>query len=262
MPRGKNPDGTPKRYPTDSRPRKKKNAAPKVAPYRQPAWHERPEILTRLEIVERARLAGNTALQVSRMLGLPYDTVREDFFRLNELWLSRLSRTQEQLRAEAMRKLDLVVASSLETLRMDELYAQAVLFNQPVTLTCPGRQEHRPSELRDRDRIGPHDRETHWGEVFSCTGPHPITKRVYHDEKGSAQYRRVAGQVLQALNTAIMNQARLNGLVIEKKALTDAEGNDLPSALRAILLGEESPGPPVEIREDGMPMRSLDIGLA
>jgi hypothetical protein len=70
-----------------------------------------------------------------------------------------------------------------------------------------------------------------------------MRKRVFRDEKGSASYRRVAGQILQAINSAIMSQARIQGLVVERKALTDTAGRDLPAALKAILLGEELPDP-------------------
>jgi hypothetical protein len=85
-----------------------------------------------------------------------------------------------------------------------------------------------------------------------------MQKRVYHDEKGSAQYRRVAGQVMQAINAAIMAQARIQGLVVEKKALTDGDGRDLPQALRVLLLGDE----PLDMAALPSVSESLDAGLA
>jgi hypothetical protein len=264
MARGKNPDGTPKTYQSDARrrPRESVNAPLPRRPAESPnAWHQNPQILSRLEVVEKHRLAGYSALATSRLLGIDYDTVRDDYVRINELWQARAGRNVEALRAEAMRKLDIVIQNGLETLHNDELYTQAVLFNTPVRVRCAGRQEHRTEQLLMADPLGApgQDTPTTYGEAFSCLVPHEMTRRVYHDEKGAASYRRVAGQVLQAINAAIMNQARLQGLVVEKKALTDSEGHDLPSALRDILLGK-----PVEIRDDGMPApaRSLDVGLA
>lgn len=260
MARGKNPDGTPKTYKSDARraerPRKNQPIPKRPEPS---AWHQNPQILNRLEVVEKHRLAGYSALATSRMMGVDYDTVRDDFARISELWQARAGRNIEGLRAEAMRKLDVVIHEGLETLRMDELYTQAVLFNQPVRLRCAGRQEHRTESLLLSDPLGAPGQTmpTTYGEAFSCLQAHDMLKRVYHDEKGSASYRRVAGQVLQAINAAIMNQARLQGLIVEKKALTDSEGHDLPSALRDILLGK-----PVEIREDGLPVNALDVGLA
>jgi hypothetical protein len=259
--RGKNPDGTPKTYKSDARRRVRTNRASPIprAAYNPQVWHQNPQILSRLEVVEKYRLAGHTAFQTSRLLGMDYSIIKEDYERISELWQARAGRNIEALRAEAMRKLDNVIHEGLETLRMDELYTQAVLFNMPVRLRCQGRQEHRTEQLLLADPLGAPGQQvpTTYGEAFSCLQAHEMTKRVYHDEKGAASYRRVAGQVLQAINAAIMNQARLQGLVIEKKALTDSEGHDLPSALRDLLLGK-----PVEIRDDGMPVRpALDVGL-
>ena len=253
MVRGKNPDGTPKRYPTDER-RKAANrkrprpyveaivigGAPRPPDTPSNEWSRDPFILRRVEQIERLRLAGLSMLETSKQLGLPIQTVVDDWQRLNELWLARVSGTQDALRSEAVRRLDTVIRNGFEVLRMDEAYTQAVLFNMPVLVTCPGRQEHATRDMLLSDPLS-QPIGTSYGEAFSCTESHGMYKRVYHDEKGSAQYRRVAGQVLQAINTAIMNQARIQGLVVEKKSLTDAEGKDLPAALRAILLGEEMP---------------------
>jgi hypothetical protein len=250
--RGKNPDGTPKRWPADERrsaKRRRSGAYPEaiVNGHTPPldqvpafnAWTNNPALIRRLEVVERYRLEGLSAYEISRTLGIPASTVLEDWQKLNDLWVARVGRTQEALRGEAVRRLDNVIRNGLEILRQDEAYTQAVLFNLPIRVTCAGRQEHRPDQMPLNDSLEPPG--TTYGEVYSCVAPHPMTRRVYHDDKGSAQYRRVAGQVLQAINTAIMNQARIQGIVIEKKALTDAEGHDLPAALRTLLLGEELP---------------------
>lgn len=280
MARGRNPDGTPKRYPGEARRERKPRRRLKPGdlnltlenppqPHYGPPnhWTENPAILSRLEVVEAYRLAGNSARETSRILGLPYEAVQNDYGRLSELWLARIGRTQDDLRAEAMRRLDVVIREGLATLRQDEAYTQAVLFNLPTMVMCNGRQEHRPEDMLLVDPLQ-QPTGTVYGEAFSCVHPHQMLRRVHHDEKGSAQYRRVAGQVLTAINSAIMNQARIMGLVVEKKALTDTEGNDLPAALKAILLGEDglpdqdsgqhSDGRP---RPPALPERSLDVGL-
>ena len=197
--------------------------------------------MRRLEMVERRRLAGMSAYEISQAMGLSISTVLEDWQKLNDLWLERTASTQEQLRGEAVRRLDLVIRNGFELLRLDEAYTQAVLFNMPVLIPCQGRMEHRTRDLLLSDQLGAMNYGATWGEVFSCTAPHQMLKSVFHDVKGSAQYRRIAGQVLTAINTALMNQAKIQGLVVEKKSLTDAEGKDLPAALRTILLGEELP---------------------
>ena len=204
-------------------------------------WAQNPVVVRRLETVERMRLSGMSAYQIASETGMPPSTVLEDWQKLNDLWLERLAGTQDLLRGEAIRRLDMVIRNAWELLRMDEAYTQAVLFNMPVRVRCNGRMEHRTRDLLLGDMTAAQNYGATWGEVFSCIAPHEMLKQVFHDVKGSAQYRRIAGQVLTAINTAIMNQARIQGLVVEKKALTDVEGKDLPAALRTILLGEELP---------------------
>jgi hypothetical protein len=271
MVRGRNPDGTPKRWPADDRRNAKRRHDPSplvesvvngITPPRSQRpdnnhWTQNPAIVRRLEVVEQYRLQGLSAYEISRATGWNPRNVMEDWDRLNDLWVARVGRNVETLRGEAVRRLDNVIRNGLEILRQDEAYTQAVLFNMPMRVTCAGRQEHRTSDLLLSDPLG-QPTGTVYGDVFSCIEPHGMLKRVARDEKGAAQYRRVAGQVLQAINTAIMNQARIQGLVVEKKALTDGEGNDLPTALRTLLLGEELPD------QNALPeaAEALDIGMA
>jgi hypothetical protein len=254
MARGKNPDGSSKKYPADARRRSQRFrdrepyteaivVPPNLRNAPNPsAWTQNPATIRRVEQVERGRLAGLSAYEISQQMGLPAATVMDDWSRINELWLARVSRTQDDLRGEAVRRLDNVIRNGLEILRMDEQYTQAVLFDLPVVVTCQGRQEHRSSDLLLSDPLG-QPLGTTYGDSFSCIAAHQMRKRVFRDEKGSASYRRVAGQILQAINSAIMSQARIQGLVVERKALTDTAGRDLPAALKAILLGEEPPDP-------------------
>lgn len=211
------------------------------------AWHKDPRILARLERVEALRMRGLSAFQVSQQTGIPYSTVLLDFKRLNELATARLTQSMETHRAAMVRRLDGVIRASHTILQQDQAYTEAVLFGVPVDVQCPGRVEHRTEDMLMQDVLGDAGfgggRNQRiiaaFGTNFTCMRPHPIRKFVQRDEKGAAQYRRVAGQVLTALNTAIMNQSKLLGLVVEKRAPTDADGYDLPSALRQILLGED-----------------------
>jgi hypothetical protein len=200
-------------------------------------WQRDQRILRRLELVEAERLKGYSCLRVSQNLHMPYATCWEDFRRLDQLWLARVSQNQNALRADAVRRLDGHIRTAIALLERDEAYTQAVLFNLPVNVTCPGRQEHEIGRMLMADYP---DREaTAWGTVFTCTQPHIIQRKVHLDDKGSAQYRRAAGQILQSINAMQMNQARIMGIVVDKKALTDGEGKDLPHALAELLLGED-----------------------
>jgi len=274
--RAKNPDGTPKQYASDLRRGKGQRVPPNAKPIVKPPsakrlaeakspsptrrtqhWSRDPLVQQRLHIVERYRLAGLSEWETGQAMAIDPAIVAEDWRRLNELWLTRISDDQAQLRGEAIRRLDGVIRQGLEILRMDEAYTQAVLFNLPVRLTCQGRQEHRSEQMLLQDAMGPQNTTATWGDSFSCLVPHEMLKRVHLDAKGQASYRRIAGQVLQAINGAIAQQAKINGLIVEKKALTDTEGRDLPTALRTLLL-EDDPAPPA--RGPALPAPHLDNG--
>lgn len=221
--------------------------APKLAPKsndevkkagRKP-WQRDLQVLRRLEQTEEVRMRGLSALRCSEILGVSYETTLADYRRLDEIATARLAQTKERLRAQAFRRLDGVINMARDVLEQDQRYTEAVLFNMPILVRCPGRQEHQTDELLMKDRLGVADRHTTWGTTFTCVVPHYIEKRVYRDEKGSAQYRRVAGQVIQALRQAIMDQAKLTGLIVDQKALTDSAGDDLPTALKDMLLDEK-----------------------
>lgn len=52
--------------------------------------------------------------------------------------------------------------------------------------------------------------------------------RVYRDDKGSAQFRGNKAGALQAARQATMDKAKLLGLVVDKVAPTNAQGDDIP----------------------------------
>ncbi len=199
------------------------------------AWQRNPNILQRMRQVERLRLERLSNLAIAARLHVDEATIRTDLERLQELWAAELGAELARLRGEHVAAVDHLLRTCVDLLRRDEQYTQAVLFNTPVRVLCPGRQEHRTDNLLAKDFPG--DPAWQWGTVFSCTVPHKITKRIYHDDKGAAQYRRIGGQVLQVIQKALMDRARVVGLVAEKRT-DDGDGMSLPDALAKLLLDE------------------------
>ena len=52
--------------------------------------------------------------------------------------------------------------------------------------------------------------------------------RVYRDDKGSAQFRGNKAGALQAARKATMDKAKILGIVVDKVAPTNAQGDDIP----------------------------------
>jgi hypothetical protein len=259
--RGPKPSGRPPKQPKRYTAKDPDN--PKPVSVR---WQRDPHILARLELIESYRLRGYSALRTAQTLGMPHSSVALDYRRLDDLSMARLNQSRDRLRAQMLRRLDNVIMQAHQLIERDERYTEAVLFGLPVIVTCPGRQEHSPEDLLMKDRtVGEgNDRHTTWGVRYTCLGPHPMEKLVHRDEKGSAQYRRIAGQVVTTLRATIMDQAKLAGLIVDQKALTTTDGVDLPSALRDMLVGETLT--PDEVRSlpsaNEQPDDDMDVGLA
>ena len=179
MVRGRNPDGTPKRWPADDRRAAKRRKATGYVesilngtpahdqvPHTQ-AWSNNPVLIRRLEVVERYRLEGLSAYEISRALGMPPATVLEDWQKLNDLWVARIGRTQETLRGEAVRRLDNVIRNGLEILRQDEAYTQAVLFNMPQLSPPRAACSPRSVSTTPSSRCRPRMRATTWRTSFA-----------------------------------------------------------------------------------------------
>ena len=144
-------------------------------------WRRDPIILARLQEVERRHLAGQTNIAVAESLGVDETTIRRDLGRLNELWLERTTGEQETLRARAVRELDEIKRRALDAADFDAACERAVLFDEI-----------------DPDVLG---------DAF----------RVSRDDKGSAQFRGNKAAALNVARQAIMDTAKVLGIVVDKQ---------------------------------------------
>jgi hypothetical protein len=162
------------------------------------AWRRDPVILARLPNIERLHLAGRSNVAIGIELDMPEATVRDDLGRLRDLWLERTATAQDENRARALAELEDVRVRALEAAEWDQMCERAVLFDdlpEPEATTLDGK---------------------------------PARRSVYRDAKGSAQFRGKKAAALAQARQAVMDKAKLLGLVVDKAALTDSQGDDLP----------------------------------
>lgn len=157
-------------------------------------WRTDPAILNRLPEVERRHLRGQHNTTIAAALGLSEAAIRLDLKRLNELWLERTGGRVEDMRARAVAELFDVKDRALRAAEFDELAERAVLFGHPVY---------------DDD-----------GNALT----------VQRDDKGSASFRGNKAAALGQARQAVMDAAKLMGLVVDKVAPTDAGGQTLDLA--------------------------------
>lgn len=161
-------------------------------------WRRDPVILERLPRVERLHLAGRSNVAIAAEVGISEATVRDDLGRLRDLWLERTSTAQDENRARVLAELEDVRVRALEAAEWDQMCERAVLF----------------------DDLPEPDATTLDGE--------PTRRSVYRDAKGSAQFRGNKAAALAQARQAVMDKAKLLGLVVDKAALTDTKGEDIP----------------------------------
>ncbi len=157
-------------------------------------WRRDREILERMERVERLHVGGMSCRAIAKSIGVNERTIRLDVGRLTELWIERVGATQEEHRAKAAAVLEEVTRRAFAAAEFDQRCERAVLFGEDVDLDGDG------------------------------------TKLTLRDEDGGASFK---GQKVAALNLArqsIMDWAKLMGVVVDKVAQTDGEGNDLSLA--------------------------------
>jgi hypothetical protein len=170
-------------------------------------WRRDPAILARLPRVERLHLAGRPNTSIAAELGLDEKTVRNDLARLAEIWLERTATEQADARARVLAELEDVRVRALEAAEWDQMCERAVLFGGSI-----------------EDEDGPNS--------------------VYRDKKGSAQFRGNKASALNVARSATMDKAKLLGLVVDKAALTDGAGDDIPlDALMARFARTRQGGP-------------------
>lgn len=156
------------------------------------AWRRDPVILARLQTVERRHLKGEPNTTIAAVLDIDEATVRNDLKRLQELWLERTAAAQDDNRARVLAELEDVRVRALEAAEWDQVCERAVLFGDPIN-----------------DDDG-----------------NPTT--VYRDNKGSAQFRGNKAASLAQARQATMDKAKVLGLVVDKVAPTNSQGDDIP----------------------------------
>ena len=77
----------------------------------------------------------------------------------------------------------------------------------------------------------------------ACPGPHLVQYRIWRDANGKAEYRHSIGTHLQVARQALMDQAKLLGLVIDRKQVNDSGTDTLAGYLAQLL--EQAPPPTV-----------------
>lgn len=155
-------------------------------------WRRDPAILARMALVERRYFERATNVAIAAELGVDEITVRRDIARLQELWLERHGQAQDERRAQVLAELADVKARALAAAAFDEMAERAVLFGQ-----LP---------------------ETPEGE--------PLL-RLHVDEQGRIQFRGNKAAALGVARQAIMDAAKVQGLVIDKVAPVDTAGRTL-----------------------------------
>jgi HTH domain len=143
-------------------------------------WRRDPEILERLQVLERLRWQRLSGRQLAAALGVAETTIRRDLARLDELWLERTAADQQSHRAEIIAALDDNACRALEAYEWDKQAEAAVLYGDEVTID---------GKLRV----------------------------VYRDKKGAAQFRGSKAQALAERRQAVMAKAKVLGLITDKQ---------------------------------------------
>lgn len=172
---------------------------------RQLPWYRDPMALARMDRVQAIWASGDrNHCSIAAKVGVTEATIRNDLKRLRELWLERIGDNAEVLRSEAAIELDDVKRRALAAAEWDQRCEEAVLTGTPVI-------------IRDCEGDGLHDIgwDEEAGRRIYCDEPHQVEVRVYRDAKGSAQFRGQKAQSLNVARQAVMDKARLLGVVIE-----------------------------------------------
>ncbi|MDP9372074.1 MAG: hypothetical protein M3Q65_06410 [Chloroflexota bacterium] len=155
-------------------------------------------MLRRLLEVERRHLAGHPNTLIAAALEVDEKTIRDDLKRLKQLWHERIKGAQEQMRAQKVAELADIKQRAIAAAEFDERCERAVLFDDPLV------PDHERSE---EERSVP---------------------RVHRDEKGAAQFRGQKAQALNVARQAVMDQAKILGIVVEKQEHSGPGGGPVP----------------------------------
>ena len=160
---------------------------------RTPPWRRNPVLMARLPEVQRLASQGLSNVEIGKVLGVDEGTVRNDKDKLDELYRERLGGDIERIRAGIVRELDIVRDLALQQATMDALFEQAVLFGLEIELN---------------------------GQ----------TLRVRRDDKGTASFKSSKASSLDVARKAMMDKAKVQGIIVDKVASTDSDGNTMSLA--------------------------------
>jgi hypothetical protein len=165
-------------------------------------WRKDRALLTQIADVDRRRLRGESIPSIALVVGVSETTVKEHVRRATALFRERTADAVEEDRAEKIRVLEEIIRCALGQARFDYEAAKAVLFGTVA-----------------------HDMD---GAELEVRLP-----EIPPDFQGVIKMPDFRGQPAAALNVArqaLMDVAKLRGLVVEKVAPTDAAGNTLDLA--------------------------------
>lgn len=160
---------------------------------KQLEWRRDAEILARLDRVEPLHAAGWPSARIAEQLGVSPRTIRQDVDRLATLWIERVGATQDEHRGRLVAQLDETVRRSFAAAELDDACTRAVLFGEPVVI--------------DGKEV-----------------------EVVRDRNGVARFSSQRVAALNAAREAIVSEAKLLGLIVDKVAPTDASGETLDLA--------------------------------
>jgi IS30 family transposase len=148
------------------------------------SWRRDPLILARLPEVERLHLAGKSNRHIAERLHVDEGTVRNDLKRLGELWRENTALDIEDLRAKRFAELEQVKRLAIESFDFDLAMIEAVMLGTKVA------------------------------------GEDGTEREVKRDDDGRAQYKADKVAALAQYRQAVMDQAKLYGLIVEKRDIT------------------------------------------
>lgn len=167
-------------------------------------WREDTAILERMARVRQRHLAGEPNTRIAAVLGVAEGTVRQDIKREAELWREYTAFDGETARARVVQQLMDVYRRALASAEFDEQAERAVLYG------------------------------------YTPQGPDGESLIVQRDEKGSAQFRGNKAAALAQARQALVDIAKVLGLVVDKQALTDPNGKALDLASLILLARKDT----------------------
>lgn len=195
-----------------------------MAAHRQRPWRVDPEVLGRLPEVERRVLDGMHNTAIAAELGVSEATIRNDRKRLQELWLEQAGGEVRIRRLVRISQLEALHERAVRAATFDEQMERAVLFDEAAGwVECPGGVDHSP--MGDLEPLDPGA-----NDALKCKAPHRMPLRVKRDFKGSATFRGNKSAALNVARQALMDAAKIEGLVVDKVSPTDDQGRTLDLA--------------------------------